>query len=200
MTTKHRLSMLLMLPMLAVSLFSFTRPSARLQTGDRAPIVSIQDIDGENLQFSTNQKTYLVFFRFTGCPICNIRVHELAAAHKELQAKGYEPIIVFESTAEALQQYRKDTGLPFRMISDPEGTLYRAYGVKKSVWTVINTVGNKEAKSRMQEGKALYDGKEYKSDGSMTRRTAEFVIGQNGRIEIAHYGKNLADHLDLSSF
>lgn len=172
-----------------------------LKKGDSVPVEQVTDINGQPLAIDKHEnekKTLLAFFRFAGCPVCNVRVHELSNAYQSLLEEGVEVVAVFESSPQTLRTYQTDFTFPFRIISDEEGTLYQAFGVKKKLGNLIRTIGDPNAKSRMKQGESLYGDKSYEPDGSMTRMTAEFLI-QDGRIEKAHYGRHLADHLDLSS-
>ncbi len=187
---------------LILTAFMIMRPvKPSLKTGDSAPQVALSDINGQSFSyndFSKDQKVLLAFFRFAGCPVCNVRVHELSNAYESLKKEGVEIVAVFESSPQVLKAYQQDFEFPFRIISDVDGQLYKSYGVKKKLGNVIRTLGNEQAVSRFKQGESLYGDRAYEQDGSFTRMTAEFVI-KNGKIERAHYGRHLADHLDLST-
>jgi len=191
-----------LIAILVITAFIVMRPvKPSLQAGDEIPEINIVDIDGHSFTASgdpAQEKVLLAFFRFAACPVCNVRVHELSDAYERLREEGVEVVAVFESSSETLKTYRQDFHFPFRIISDQEGHLYRAFGVKKRLGQVIRTLTDEQALARVKRGESLYDGNTYEQDGSMTRMTAEFLM-QNGKIIRAHYGRHLADHLDLSS-
>lgn len=172
--------------------------SQPLQVGAKAPAVERQAVMGQDIDLEDfqDQKVLLAFFRYAGCPVCNFRMHELMNEYEQLQERGIEIIAVFESSNETLRSYLEDTPVPFPVIADPELQLYEAYQVNKSFGKMMNTLFKKQPKKDMKAGKALFNGKSYKRDGSQTRIPADFII-EKGEILEAYYGKYVGDHLPM---
>jgi len=139
----------------------------------------------------------LVFFRYAGCVVCNFRAHELIESYDSLRRKGIRVIGVFESKEDLLRTYVADSEIPFPIISDHKGQLYKKYKVEKSICKVFKGLRKKQTKYQEKEGEKLYKGKKYRRDASLRRIPADFLIDEKGRIEIAYYGKYLGDHLPL---
>jgi thioredoxin-dependent peroxiredoxin len=178
---------------------SFLMNSQQLEANQIAPLFTTKDSKGDsiNIENYKGKKVFLAFFRYASCPVCNFRMNEIIQNYEALQSKGYVFIAVFESNNETLQEYLKDSEVPFPIIGDPELVLYKKYGVKKSFWQMIGSVFNKETKSHLKQGKVFVKGKKIKRDGTMSRIPADFIIDENGIISIAYYGKNIGDHLPL---
>jgi len=172
---------------------------SHLKKGDDAPAFSVVDLNGNSIQLPVNNgnKTLLVFFRYAGCVVCNFRVHELIESYDSLQQKGIQVIGVFESKEELLRTYVADADIPFPIISDHKGLLYKKYKVEKSMCKVFRGLRKKQTKYQEEEGEKLYRGKKYRRDARLSRIPADFLIDENGAIEIAYYGKYLGDHLPL---
>lgn len=186
---------------LVISLTFETGMGDQVKVGEKAPVFATLDIKGNNINLENykGKKVFLAFFRFAGCPICNYRVHELINSYDELSAKGIEVIAIFESSNETLNMYTKDADIPFVMISDPDASIYKQYGVGKSISKMFSAVGDEEIAANGKKGDELFDGNKYEIDGSLTRTTADILVNENGMIQIAHYGQAVGDHIVLST-
>ena len=103
----------------------------RLISGEKAPYIELPSIDGST--FSTKEldgKPYLLsFYRFAGCPFCNLRVHQLVQNYSD----HYNFVIVFDSPIEDLIYHTKKHEAPFPILADKENTYYKAFGIEKSL-------------------------------------------------------------------
>jgi thioredoxin-dependent peroxiredoxin len=172
----------------------------QLKVLDKAPQFEAPDSSGKIIRLTDykDKKILLVFFRFAGCPVCNFQMHTLVENYPSLQKQNIEVIAVFESKNETLATYSNDTKISFAVIGDPKLHLYKKYGVDKSFFGVVRTLKYKESKQKMKDGDKMFNGKEYKKDGSMTRMTADFIINPDQTIQKAHYGKFIGDHLPVT--
>ncbi len=182
---------------LVISVVSFAQP---LMKGDEAPPFSAISLDGDSLdlKYFVGQRVLLVFFRYAGCVVCNFRAHELIEQYDTLRSRGIQVIGVFESREDLLRTYVADSEIPFPIISDHQSVLYKKYRVEKSYQKVLKGLRKKTTKRQEKEGERLYNGRKYKRDGALSRIPADFLIGSDGKIEIAYYGAYLGDHLPLS--
>lgn len=195
---------------LPLLLFVFTSaqlgPNDRLEVGENAPHFKTKDINGEVLKlqkiFKSHDQTLLVFLRHAWCPICNTRSHELINNYEQLAAQNIAVVVVYESKAESLKRYVDDYQLPYHVIADPEGELYRKYKVERNMKKVVADFQGEEATQQLfEQGKTLYKGshEDYIAEGEEGSDLipADFLINQKGKIEFAYYGKYLGDHLSL---
>jgi thioredoxin-dependent peroxiredoxin len=172
----------------------------KLKAKDKAPEFELKSAQGESISISKykGKNILLAFFRFAGCPVCNFRMHSLMENYAKMQQQNIEIIAVFESGNEVLATYIKDATIPFAVIGNHELSLYKKYGVQKSILKMMNTMFKKEPKQQMKQGEIMFNEKKYKQDGSMTRMPADFLIDSKGIIQIAHYGKFIGDHIPLN--
>ena len=170
-----------------------------LEEGAPAPDFSVRSLQGDSLNLADfkGKKVLLVFFRYAGCVVCNFRAHELIENYDSLQTQGVQVIGVFESKEALLREYVADSAIPFPIISDHQAILYKKYKVEKSYRKVWKGLRQKKTKHQEKVGEQLYNGKKYKRDGALNRIPADFLIGIDGKIEIAYYGAYLGDHLPL---
>lgn len=149
-------------------------------------LVSLDSYRGSHLLLS--------FQRYAGCPLCNLRIHELAEATPKLRARGIEILAFMESPRESILKALKGEHLPYPIVPDPELEVYRLYGVGSS-WTGylagalrINKMYQAVVKHHFPMGKA---------EGEMALLPAELLIDPNGVVSLAHYSRDIGDHINL---
>lgn len=176
---------------------SLSAQSMKITPNQPAPDFSTTDAYGQPLSLHDlkGKKVLLSFQRFVGCPICNVRMHELLGAYDSLKRQNLELVVVYESSPENLLKYTEDAKFPFRLIADPEAKLYAQYGVGRSLGKMLNGMFHGGMKKARDGGK-LYNQK-LPRDGSLTRVEADFLIDPAGRVITAHYGHFVGDDLPL---
>ena len=100
----------------------------------------------------------------------------------------------FESPKESIVKYVGKQNPPFSIITDPERTVYKKYGVESS-WIAFFL----SAFTRSYDGiNAFLKGfLPYKLEGEIALLPADFLIDENHKISVAYYGKDIGDHLPL---
>jgi thioredoxin-dependent peroxiredoxin len=168
--------------------------------GKPAPDFSTTDIFGTPISLSglKGKKVLLSFMRNAGCPVCNLRVHELRKNAGTFTAKNIEVVLIYESGASNLRKYVSDLDkaqFPFRFVADSTLTLYNQYGIEASFFKFMGSMFN-GIMGKMDEGKKLFKS-DIPQDGSMMRIPADVFIDENGIVRKAHYGGYVGDHLAL---
>jgi thioredoxin-dependent peroxiredoxin len=193
---------LLLIPV--VSLFSQTKnDKMKIEPSQAAPAFVIKDINGVsvNLADYKGKKIMLSFYRNVGCPICNLRFHELQEQADYFKSKGLILLAVYESSSENMREYLEGERFYATMIPNPDLSLYKLYKIEKGMGKVMKGMFH-GAMGKMKKGKKLFH-KKIKQDGSSSRISADFLIDENGNIKTAYYGKFVGDHLpmaDIKSF
>ena len=169
----------------------------RLQTKDQAPEIILKDIHDSviDLKPPHNKKILLTFYRFASCPFCNLRIHDIVTNYEKYKDK-LEVIAIFESKHETLKKKMQKYDAPFAICSDHNDTYYDAFGVEKSFFGMLKGMFTRipsMIKSMSRGNIPLH------IDSSMIRMPADFLIGIDGKIEIAYYGKDEGDHLDIDT-
>lgn len=174
------------------------KQSMKIAPLQEAPTFSVKDVNGAtvNLADFKGKKVMLTFYRNVGCPVCNIRFHELQEQADTFKAKGLILLAVYESTTENMKQYLEGENPYALMIPNPEQDLYKLYKIDRSMGKMIKGMFH-GAMGKMGKGKKLFKRK-IKQDGNSNRIGADFLIDENGKVQVAYYGKYIGDHLPIS--
>ena len=169
----------------------------KFKQGDKLPELILSPVYGDTIKTSElkDKKILITFNRYVSCPLCNFRTHELLAAYDSIMNKDFIVISVYESSKEQLTEYTKQEDIPFLMIADPEEKLYKTFRVQKNWWKSFAGLF-RDYKRKHSGGEKLFKSK-YERDGSLNRIGADFLIDENGIIQIAYYGKFVGDHLPV---
>jgi thioredoxin-dependent peroxiredoxin len=162
-----------------------------------APEFTINDVNGQTVSLANykGKKVLLTFYRNVGCPICNLRFHQLQEQSEIFKEKGLQLLAVYESSVENMKQYLENEDPYAVMIPNPDQSLYQLYDIERSTVKLLKAPFS-GAIGKMKKGKKLFK-KEIKMDGNTNRIGAEFLIDENGIIKVAHYGKFLGDDLPM---
>lgn len=169
----------------------------RIEIGDMAPDFHVADSSGtvQSPAGDSSGSTLLCFFRYSGCPYCNLRVSQMIKAAPELERYNIRVVTVFQSSR---QNILRDVGRqapPFPIIPDPTGALYRRYGVTPS-WAkalramILHPLRAPYAMFAKGFWPTLPDG-----DPHMV--PADFLISPEGVVRLSYYGKDISDHVPL---
>jgi hypothetical protein len=141
------------------------------------------------------QRTLVVFFRFAGCPFCNVHVHVLIERHAELVRAGTSVVGVFGSPMDAIRQTVARQEPPFPILADPDDTAHLAWGATRdSVLGVIDPRNARVGLGPWTQSRTTSPGR---TDGKVLRMPADFVVDDALKVRLAHYGRYAADHLSV---
>ena len=125
-----------------------------------------------------------------------LTVRQFAAAHESFQAKDVAIVRVFHSPMFALEAVFADDPPPFPILADPERTAYRAYGVERSIRSLLHlSVLGRVKESRHEHLKPNW--RDAIRDG-FTGLPADFLVDAQGLLRRVHYGKDFTDSLSVS--
>lgn len=130
-----------------------------LNVGDRAPDFSLPDKDGNTVSLSDllGKKTVLYFYPRDNTPGCTRQACAFAGLYGEFQKKNVRVIGISRDSTASHVKFAEKYSLPFTLLSDPELSAIKAYGV----W-----------QEKKQYGKV-----------SMGVVRTTFIIDENGTIE-----------------
>ena len=104
-----------------------------VQKGDVLPSTTLPTVDGGKVSLDdlvANGPAVLVFFRFAGCPACNIALpHYRDTLWPELKSAGIPLLAISPQPAPALSEIAARHALPFPVASDTGLELARALGI-----------------------------------------------------------------------
>ncbi|MGR4865920.1 peroxiredoxin-like family protein [Caulobacter sp. LARHSG274] len=108
-------------------------PSAWVKAGDRVEPFTLLDVEGGELtlkSLTARGPAVLVFFRFAGCPACNIALpYYERALQPTLKALGVPLVAVSPQIPERLGEIRVRHALSFKVVTDPGNALGRRFGI-----------------------------------------------------------------------
>lgn len=166
----------------------------RLQANDRAPELVTRDFLGApvDLQSLRGHKVMRSFYRYASCPLCNLRMRDLIRGYGAWAEQGLRMIAVFQSPASSIATYVGRQDAPFPIVADPAMVLYRRYRVEQR-WTAMLTPSVLLNAARAMKAGMLPG----RVEGPANRIPADFLIREDGVIDVAYYGADAGDHVPL---
>ena len=164
----------------------------KISRGQVAPTFVGSTSTGEPLSLEDfrGQKVWLGFYRWSSCPLCNLRISEVITRYQEFEDAGIQLIAVFQSPAENVSKYVGQQQPPFPIVADPEQHLYKAYGVEMSVAAGLHPrVFTRTVQAAIRGFIRL------NYDPPLFRIPAHFLVDPNGVVWKAYYGETITDHI-----
>lgn len=174
---------------------------AKVKKGDIMPDFKVKTATKENTtlkELCAGKPTFLAVLRYIGCTVCRYDVHLAEARYDEFEQKGAQVLFVMQSTPEMVRGDLKEHTLPFEIICDPEYAIYNALEIAaaKSMEELAPPEVMEALKAKGKAaGEAGYSHGAY--EGIEEQLPATFLIGADGVVEYAHYGKNIMDKPDI---
>lgn len=182
-----------LLPLFGLLLFSATL-FAKLYPGQFAPPFSAKDIDGHfhSVDQYKGKQILISFYRNVSSPASIKRFLEVEREQSFLRSKDVVAIAVFASSREHLLSFRDTSGFYQVLISDTSEILYRLFEVE-TISGFRPSLFRKKGKSA--ESASL---NKIKETNISNRAASDILIGTEGNIEYAYYGKQEGDHLSIA--
>ncbi len=108
-----------------------TETNKLLEAGAQAPDFTLPDGEGNLISLSdfTGKKVVLYFYPRDNTPGCTRQACAFAGAFEEFRRIGAVVIGISKDSAASHKKFAEKYDLPFLLLSDPELTAIRAYGV-----------------------------------------------------------------------
>ena len=102
-----------------------------LETGMKAPDFTLQDKDGKNVTLSdfAGKKVILYFYPKDNTPGCTRQAQAFSTAYEKFKKMNIEVIGISKDSTASHIKFADKYSLPFILLSDPELTAIKAYGV-----------------------------------------------------------------------
>jgi len=174
----------------------------KLRQGQYAPTFATRDLYGRPLSLEAyrGQMVLISFNRAAVCPLCNVRTYHLMRRYPLYQRMGLNLIAFFESSPERAHFYLDRLQAPYPIVADRDHLVYDAYGLGASflggMWALLTRRGvyREASRLRLGAGANLWENT-VKMDGKLARLPGDFLIGPDGRVRLAHYGRDAGDFL-----
>ena len=172
----------------------------KLKKGDIPPDFEVKDINGNaiSLKKFIGKKVHLVFYRFSGCPFCNLRFHEIEELAELYKKNNVILISVYESSAKNMLDMMADYNFYSIMIPNQDSSLYSLYDLDRSKIGLLRFLLFKEGIFKALKGMKLFK-KKVAQDGHADRLEAEFLLNEEGNIVNAHYAQTPGNYLSLGT-
>lgn len=104
-----------------------------IKAGDTVGPFELNEVDGGVItldKLTANGPAVLVFFRFAGCPTCNIVLpHYQRQLYPTLEAWGVPLVAISPQRADRLAEIKRQHELGFAVATDADNTLGRRFGI-----------------------------------------------------------------------
>ncbi|THJ74370.1 thioredoxin-dependent thiol peroxidase [Candidatus Frankia alpina] len=148
-----------------------TASAARLAPGDPAPEFTLSDADGNEVSLSAfrGRRVVVYFYPAASTPGCTKQACDFRDSLAQLNDAGIDVLGISPDKPAKLVKFRDNESLTFPLLSDPERSVLAAYGA----------FGEKTMYGKKTVG--------------VIRST--FVIGADGRVEVAQYNVRATGHV-----
>jgi peroxiredoxin Q/BCP len=101
--------------------------------GEKAPEFTLEAHDGRQVSLKDflGKKVVLYFYPKDNTPGCTTEAVEFRDVAEEFEKQGAVIVGVSKDSVESHQKFKEKHGLPFALLSDPEGRVLDLYGVWK---------------------------------------------------------------------
>jgi hypothetical protein len=132
---------------------------------------------------------HLQFCRFAGCPITSSHLQAFIDRHEEIEWAGIREVVVLRSGDEDVEA--RHAGLPFDVITDPNGFFHENCGVGNS-WSAL---WDFDALVSIFEGMHANDKRfgRWPFTKPWFALPADFLLSADGIVQALHYGRHAGD-------
>lgn len=174
----------------------------KLRSGQPAPAFAMRDMHGRPISLADYRGASVLvsFNRSSVCPLCNVRTYHLIRRAPLYRQMGLNVISFFESSPERAHFYLNRLQAPYPIVADRSHEVYDAYGLGASflggVWALLTrrSVYREASRLHLGAGRNLWENT-WKMDGKLARLPGDFLIGPDGRVKLAYYGRDAGDFL-----
>lgn len=166
-----------------------------MDIGQPMPQILLPAIDGSQFDSaSLKGKKYLVtFFRFATCPLCNLRVSQLARLKTDL-GDNLEIVTIFESEIDHLRKHANRMLAHFPILADYDRRYYALFGVKKSLPGLLRGMPFRLPYAI----KAILSGYlPLEISSRFLTMPLSLLVDEKGIIQSIYYGRDAGDHMPL---
>jgi peroxiredoxin len=168
-------------------------PSAVIQAGDPLPDFELLDVDGGSIDrdaLIAGGPAVLIFFRFAGCPACNIALpYYQRTLWPALAEQGVRLVAVSPQVPERLIDIKQRHGLGFTVASDPGNRLARQLGITYHANSASRSGGEKPGWIGEATGTGTWE---------LPQPTA-LVIGTDGRVLFVDVSPDWLDRTEAAA-
>ena len=168
----------------------------RLKKGEKAPLFDVADVYGKRIALRdfAGKKLMVSFYRYSGCPLCNLRIADLMEHYSEFEKQGLIMLSFWQSAKKEILETVSEQHAPFPLIPDKEKKIYTLYGVESRFVAILKLLLHPALSLRTLFSRFM----KVKMAGDINLVPADFLINPDLTIHTAYYGKHIGDHLPIS--
>lgn len=174
----------------------------KLRPGQLAPTFALRDMTGKAISLADyhGSRVLLSFNRAAVCPLCNVRTYHLIKRAPVYQRMGLNIVAFFESSPERAHFYLDRLQAPYPIVADLNHAVYDEYGLGASLlgglWALLTrrSVYREADRLRLGSGSNLPENMR-QIERVPARLPGDILIGPDGRVALAHYGRDAGDFL-----
>jgi len=115
-------------------------------------------------------------------------VAQLCQHQDEFKRLNTEVLIIAFGALPLAQAWLEETYAPFRLLLDPERTVYQAYGLERSLWRSWNL------KTVQRYVQLMRDGRQWRGiQGDSTQLVGDFIVDAGGMVRLAYRSHDPTD-------
>jgi peroxiredoxin Q/BCP len=117
-------------------MFKFLDIPPDLKEGDIAPDFELHDSQGKAFklyEILSHKWVVIFFYPKDETPGCTAQACSFRNAYQEFKALGVEVLGISGDSAESHERFAQKQQLPYPLLSDPQGKVAKAFGVKKAL-------------------------------------------------------------------
>jgi len=104
-----------------------------LKAGDKAPVFTLKDADGNDVSsraLLAQGPLVVTFYRGVWCPYCNYDLQAIEEVRNEIEARGASLVAISPQTKANSRKSQRDNKLGFSILSDPGAAVAAEFGLR----------------------------------------------------------------------
>lgn len=139
----------------------------------------------------------LKFYRFAGCPVCNLSLRNYVRQAAYVEAAGLQVAALFHSPVASLRAHLLvKEAVPFPLLADPDKKIFQRYEVTSSSKALRSLGALRHVVPALLAG---YFPNADTVEGGLDGLPADFLLDEDGIIRLAHYGQHAGDSLSVEA-
>ncbi|MDP2317683.1 MAG: peroxiredoxin-like family protein [Pseudomonadota bacterium] len=167
-----------------------------LQAGDLAPAFRVQPVFGLPVQTS-GRPLVVLFLRSLSGGLARAAVAQAQRALPTLDAAGVGMVAFTRCDLTMARDYVPREHVLFPIVVEPDGARFEAWGVGRDKGFVRSLTGLRPATVRTAF--ASLGLARARPEGGVDQLPAEFLVGADGHLRYAHYGRTIFDLPDVEA-
>jgi peroxiredoxin len=162
--------------------------SGQVSKAKKLKKVPVFGLKGESFsKFYKNKPVVLKFYRGNWCPYCQLELANYAKFKDQIEAKGYQVIILTPEKASEIKKMKKKHGVPFAIYQDKNNGIAKMFGIAFTLDKKVAT---------MYKGFGIDLAENQGNKNGQLPMPGTYVINKKGEITFAFIDADYSKRLD----